>query len=242
MDTIKNTKRIIIAIICIFTLTTTTVFAAIDEMESNDSKQESQLIKMGDSVYGECNDDEDWFKFVAPLSGTAKVFLKLDDSDKGFWTRLVVYDCNEHILLNIKDEMDTDGGVTGTFGVVSGRTYYIFAYGYWNDSITYHFNLSYSIGKTTISKVKGQNKAFNVKWVKKDKASFYQVRYTPKSTYQDYAWNKSKVVTVDKKYGNKTIKNLSKKKNYYVQVRVAREIEGITYYSAWSPRKTVKTK
>lgn len=242
----KDIKRILIATVCIVALTATTVFAAIDEVEPNDSKQEAQLIKIGDTVYGESSGGwssggEDWYKFTAPLSGTGKIYFKVDSGEQDYAYASVDNSENREIAY-VYDDLNTDSGKSVTFGVTSGKTYYVSVYNDSYNNTSYHFYLSYSIGKTTISKITGKHNAFNVKWTKKEKASFYQVRYTKKSVYQDYAWNKAKVVKVAKKYGNKTIKKLSKKKKYYVQVRVARTIKGKTYYSGWSTKKLVTTK
>lgn len=108
--------------------------------------------------------------------------------------------------------------------------------------LDYHFKVSYVIGKTTIKSVKPAKKAFTVTWNKKAKASFYQVQYIKKSVHQDYGWSKAKTIKVSKKAKSKKIRKLARKKQYYVRVRVARTIKGVTYYSAWSPKKVVKTR
>ncbi len=91
-------------------------------------------------------------------------------------------------------------------------------------------------------KVKKGKKSFKVSWSKASKSnqkviSGYQIRYSKKSSMAS-----SKYVKVGKTSKGKTIKNLSKKKKYYVQVRNYMTKGGKTYYSKWSAKKTVKTK
>ena len=86
----------------------------------------------------------------------------------------------------------------------------------------------------------GVKKAFYVKWKKSKSANAtgYQIRYSTKSSMA-----KAKIKTV-KGYKKqiKKIKKLKAKKRYYVQVRVYKTVNGKTYYSKWSKKKSVKTK
>ncbi|MBR2619874.1 MAG: fibronectin type III domain-containing protein, partial [Firmicutes bacterium] len=93
--------------------------------------------------------------------------------------------------------------------------------------------------KTTISSLKKGSKSFTVKWKKKtSQVSGYQIRY---STYS--SMKKAKTVKVSSyKKTSKQIKKLSKKKKYYVQIRTYKTVKGKAYYSAWSSKKSVKTK
>ena len=53
----------------------------------------------------------------------------------------------------------------------------------------------------------------------------------------------SKTVTVGKTRTVSTkIKKLKAKKKYYVQIRTYKTVNGTKYYSAWSAKKSVKTK
>ena len=230
--------------------------SAIDEREPNDSMLTANTIKIGDTIYGDTevknmgvyDQNDDWFKFTPPVSGTAKVTYSADSFTKSEWSEVYcgAFDSNENCLAYGWDEVRTSSSKTITFPVKYGKTYYLKVFGtngsgiYTN--VSYHFTTGYSIGKTTINKVKAGKKKFTVNWTKKSKASFYQVQYIKKSVYDDYGWNKAKTVKVSNKNKSKTIKKLAKKKKYYVRVRVARTIAGKTYYSAWSPKKSVKTK
>ncbi len=91
-------------------------------------------------------------------------------------------------------------------------------------------------------KVKKAKKAFKVTWKKasaknRKVISGYQIRYSKKSSMAS-----SKYVKVGKSSKGKTIKKLSKKTKYYVQVRNYTKKGGTTYYSKWSAKKTVKTR
>ena len=70
------------------------------------------------------------------------------------------------------------------------------------------------------------------------KITGYQVRYSLKSSM---ASSKTKTV---KGYATTSTKitNLKSKKTYYVQVRTYKTVNGKTYYSPWSAKKSVKTK
>jgi len=66
----------------------------------------------------------------------------------------------------------------------------------------------------------------------------YQIRYSTSSKM-----TKAKAVTVKNTSAtSKTIKKLSAKKKYYVQIRTYKTVKGVKYYSSWSKAKAVKTK
>lgn len=92
---------------------------------------------------------------------------------------------------------------------------------------------------TTISSLKKASNAFTVKWKKQAaQTTGYQIRYSLKSSMAG-----SKTVTVGKTRTVSTkIKKLKAKKKYYVQIRTYKTVNGTKYYSAWSAKKSVKTK
>ena len=227
------------------------------ESEPNDTKSAANLIKMGMPVYGSTpiknmgvyDQNYDWFRFTAPISGTAKLYVHTDGftKDESDGLSVYVYDSNDNKLTSTFDPYSTTSGNSVTFPVKSGKTYFLHCYG--SDdvigifkNVDYHIQVDYEISKTKITKVKAGKKQFTVTWSKQSKASFYQVQYIKKSVYDDYGWSKAKTVNASNKSKSKKIKGLAKKKQYYVRVRVARTIDGVTYYSVWSPRKLVKTK
>lgn len=94
--------------------------------------------------------------------------------------------------------------------------------------------------KTSISKIKAQKKGFKVTWKKVSNAKGYQVKY---STSKKFTKKTSKTATVKKATTtSKTVKDLKKKKTYYVKVRSYKTVNGKKVYSDWSKVKKVKTK
>lgn len=94
--------------------------------------------------------------------------------------------------------------------------------------------------KTSISKIKAQKKGFKVTWKKVSNAKGYQVKY---STSKKFTKKTSKTAMVKKATTtSKTVKDLKKKKTYYVKVRSYKTVNGKKVYSDWSKVKKVKTK
>lgn len=259
---ISEKRKISVAVmtfvfICLFALSAKSVFAAIDEEEPNDDRTTANAIEMGVTVYGDTPlvdkgdyySNDDYFKITAPISGTAKLSVWTDSvtEDESDRLRVIIYDSNANEIGYIDDSYRTESGASVTFPMQYGKTYYfkcngVDGIGGYYKNVSYHLRVDYSLSKTSIKSVKGKNKSFTVNWNKKAKASFYQVQYVKKSVYEDYGWTEAEKINVSSKKGSKTIQNLTKKKTYYVRVRVARTIEGVTYYSPWSSRKKVQTK
>lgn len=93
--------------------------------------------------------------------------------------------------------------------------------------------------KTSISKLKRGKKSFKASWKKVSaQVTGYQVRYSTKSNM-----SRNKTVTVKSfKTTAKTVKKLKKGKKYYVQVRTYKTVNGVKYCSAWSAKKSVRTR
>ncbi len=92
------------------------------------------------------------------------------------------------------------------------------------------------VSKFKVSKAK---KAFKAKWTKnKTERSGVQIRYSTKKSMAGAKTVKAKGASVKAK----TVKKLKKKTKYYVQARSYKVVNGKTYYSSWSAKKTVKTK
>lgn len=98
---------------------------------------------------------------------------------------------------------------------------------------------------TKLTKVKPLKKAMTVKWKKQPakvgnrRISGYQVQYSTDKTFV----KRTKIKTIKGyKKTSVTIKKLKAKKRYYVRVRTYLKKDGITYCSAWSEAKKVKTK
>ena len=69
--------------------------------------------------------------------------------------------------------------------------------------------------------------------------SGYQIFY---STSSNFASGNKYVTVMSNKTTAKKITNLKSKKKYYMKVRTYKTVNGIKYYSNWSPVKTVTTK
>ncbi|MCC8106683.1 MAG: fibronectin type III domain-containing protein [Clostridiales bacterium] len=92
----------------------------------------------------------------------------------------------------------------------------------------------------TLSSVKNTaSKKITVKWKKNAKATGYQIQYSTSKTFA--SGNKTVKVSGAKKV-SKVISKLTKKKTYYVRIRTYKTVNGKTYYSAWSSKKSVKIK
>ncbi|MEE1229467.1 MAG: fibronectin type III domain-containing protein [Lachnospiraceae bacterium] len=91
---------------------------------------------------------------------------------------------------------------------------------------------------TRIKKLIRGKRKFRVVIAKRIKMTTgYQVQY---STRKSMSNSKKKILKKTKtKY---TFKKLKRKKTYYVRVRTYKTVDGIRYYSKWSPIRSIKTK
>lgn len=92
---------------------------------------------------------------------------------------------------------------------------------------------------TAIKKLTTGKKQFTATWTKKTaQVDGYQIRYGLKQNM-----NGAKTVTAAKaKTTKRVFKQLKAKKTYYVQIRTYKKVSGTKYFSAWSAKKSVKTK
>lgn len=218
---------------------------AVDEQEPNDTFETANVISMNQTVYGTTDDynggdGNDYFKVVLPVNGDVKITL-CNDSRASTSIYLYVYDQNLNRVGDyLKKDARTLGSSSCSIGLKRGVNYIRIDDNDYN--VPYHFKLAYVIGGTNVTKVTAAKKAFSLSWVKKSGAASYQIRYTPKSTYKLYDWDKAVKATVSKSSGSAKISGLKAKTAYYVQVRVAKVIDGETYFSSWTSKKTVTTK
>ena len=91
-----------------------------------------------------------------------------------------------------------------------------------------------SIPTTTITSVKAQSKAFNVKWKKKSSITGYQIQYSTDSKFKK---EKKSIKTKNAKTVSKKITKLKAAKKYYVRIRTYKGKK----YSKWSKVKSIKT-
>lgn len=91
---------------------------------------------------------------------------------------------------------------------------------------------------TEFTKLTRGKKSFTAKWTKSVGVDGYQIKYSLKKNMKN-----AKTVTVKgAKNIKRTIKDLKKKKKYYVRIRAYKTIKGKKQYSEWSAKKAVKTK
>ena len=92
---------------------------------------------------------------------------------------------------------------------------------------------------TSLSKVTAKSKAFVAKWKKQSaQTTGYQIRYAA-----NVKLSKAKTVTIKKNsVTSVTVKKLSAKKKYYIQIRTYKKAGNKIYYSGWSKTKSVTTK
>lgn len=230
--------------------------AAIDEQEPNNTYADATPIAMNKSVWGVISSssaafttgaseyasgDQDFYKIDIPENGTVRFKLLNDVVGKGM-SSLDFYLINKYreCVKEIEVDVSTLRPHISEIPLKRGA-YYLRAvsYGYVNP---YHIKLTYVVGGTNVTKLTSAKKSFSASWVKKSGAASYQVRYTPKSTYKLYGWDKAVKSTVSKKSSSKKISGLKSKLTYYVQVRVAKKIDGETYYSSWTGKKAITTK
>ncbi len=93
---------------------------------------------------------------------------------------------------------------------------------------------------TSMISVSPQSKGFTAKWRKQStQTSGYQLQYSTSSTFK----SGNKTVTISRNSTvSKKVTKLKARKRYYVRVRTYKTVSGKKYYSAWSAKKSVKTK
>lgn len=98
---------------------------------------------------------------------------------------------------------------------------------------------------TSVKKLYKAKKAFTVKWSKQSakmstsRITGYQIQY---STSSKFASGNKAIKVKGYAKTSKKISKLKAKKKYYVRVRTYKTINGNTFYSTWSPSKSVLTK
>lgn len=111
--------------------------------------------------------------------------------------------------------------------------------GNYNGTLTKTFKINPK--STSIKgKLKAKKKAIIIKWKKISKQiSGYEIQY---STNSKFTKKKTKTKKIKSSKKTLTIKKLNSRKKYYVRIRTCKTVGGTKYYSAWSKKKSVKTK
>lgn len=90
-----------------------------------------------------------------------------------------------------------------------------------------------TISKPTLSSAKKSGTSLKIRWKKVAGAAGYKIQYSTSSKFK----NSKKIDVKGGTKVSKTIKNLNKKKTYYVRVRAYKKVNGGMVYSAWSIKK-----
>lgn len=95
--------------------------------------------------------------------------------------------------------------------------------------------------KTTVKLSKAKKTSIKISWKKVSGVAAYQIQYSTSKNFK-----KAKTVKVSAKSASKVLKKLKKNKKYYVRVRSYKVTKvnnkSKNVYSAWSAKKTLKTK
>lgn len=134
-----------------------------------------------------------------------------------------------------------DYKLTGTVTAKKPGTYTIEATGCGEYQGRLSKSFRISVKTTVVSSLTRGKKAFTVKVARRASSNVtgYQIRYSLKSSM-----GSAKTVTVGTKPSavKKTVKKLKGGRKYYVQARAYKTVSGKKYYSAWSAKKSVKTR
>ena len=202
---------------------------------SNDSinlVRNSEGIPFGKTIAGQLayREDSDYYKVVVPAYGdyTLSVNSNLNKITVSF------YDANDNYA---GSSYHDKGSKTYTYKMKAGTYYLRFEQSSGGDTGNYTFKFSMSVPKPAIKSISGIKKGFTVKWNKKAGVSGYQIMYTLKGKS-----NGKKVTIKRASASKKTIKGLKSNKKYVVRIRSYKTVKGRRYYSAWSTKKSIRTK
>jgi len=93
---------------------------------------------------------------------------------------------------------------------------------------------------TALTSLKKAKKSFNIKWTKRTvQVTGYEVMY---ATNKQFTKGKKTVTVKNYKTNYKKVTGLRSGKKYFVKVRTYKNVNGVKYYSAWSPVKNVIVK
>lgn len=95
---------------------------------------------------------------------------------------------------------------------------------------------SFRIPKYT--KISPQTRSIELKWAKDSAAAGYEIKYS-----KNLSMDNAKTVRItSNSTTSKTLKSLSRNRNYYVQIREYRNFGGVKFYSVWSKIRVIRTK
>lgn len=257
-----NFKRVLL----IFIAVTLIVFAgllnvyAAKEYENNNDEAHANKLKLSTMTYGKLtkhNDNEDYYYFVAPISGTIRIKLYEDTIDFPNSNYITAFIYNPKY---IPDSIHEVMGVNyfpvelQRYNVTEGEKYYIHINGdgpgHVYASGSYHFRVDYDINDISIKKLVSYKRKIAVMygaiWLPKD--YYIQIQYVKNKDYKRTKWKKAKTKNYHKGWlsgsfaNGQYIRFLSKKTKYHIRLRAVGKIKGKKYYYEWSEKGSIKTK
>lgn len=207
------------------------------------------------------NNYNDAFKFEISSKGTVTIHIKSEDESifsSGYIYSSYVCIYSDKNLNEPVYNQSRDNGMGYNYNSAydvyyedisvsldKGKYYLVIIYELEPNCYTsdYEISLNYkpSFSNASISSVRSRKKALKASWNKCSNVSGYQLQYSKNKNMKS-----AKTINLSSSSSSKTIKNLKSKKNYYVRIRTYKTVNingsNKTYYSKWSPKKSVKTK
>lgn len=188
------------------------------------------------------------YKFTVPAKGTITFNMKDKNGNNPCYCLYKSSNLNSYCWFGYSGNRASKGYSGGYHYsnwkiTVTAGTYYLQNCYSLNHDGKYIYKLNYkaSVSKPGIKKCTGKKKAVCVKWNKISNATGYTIQYSTNSSMKS-----AKTITIKKaSTTTRTITKLKAKKKYYFRVRAYKRVKEKsykTYYSAWSAKKTVKTK
>ncbi len=224
------------------------------EKELNNSYQSATSISFGKTTYANCsyysnwNDEIDWFKMKAPITGNITLQFKHKYLEGGSGWKISIFRMgSDGSMYNIVDEKNIPTNKATTKFTIKkakkGTYYYIKVTWPYAGNFNHeeYFGEEYSLkptikpytpGKPSVSVKKGK---ITSKWKKSSSVSGYQIQISKKSNFKKLVVNK-------KQKSYKYTKKLSRKTKYYIRVRSYKKVGSKYYYSNWSSKRSFKTK
>ena len=183
-------------------------------------------------------------KSLTNQNGSVKVtWTKVPDAE-GYkvYRKAAGYD-SYGMLINIKNGSTTSYTDKYAKSIRNGKASYYYVVPYYSGTsnvvLKTNTKTNYYMTRPTFSTLETSGScALKATWKKNASATGYQIRYSLSSDMSDAKTvNISSGSTLSKK-----ISGLSANKTYYVQVRAYKTYNDVKYYSAWSLKKSTKTK
>ena len=180
---------------------------------------------------------------VTNQSGSVKIKWTKVPSAAGYkvYRKASGYDSYE-LIKTIKSGTTISYTDTSSKSIRNGKVSYYYVVPYYSKSssvvLKTNTKTNYYVTHPTFSALDTSGSgALKATWKKNAAASGYQVRYSLNSDMSE-----AKTVSISKSTLSKKISGLKKNKTYYVQVRAYKTVNDVKYYSAWSAKKSKRTK